>query len=75
MAAKAVQLLVHRRRQHSSVAHLITSFATPFNHFWYSLLVQRSTRLADLVDDRGVGLERVECSNGILLLFSLWFYT
>ena len=44
-------------------AHLISSFATPFNHLRYRLLVHAATRLADRIDYGEVGLKRVQRRN------------
>lgn len=47
-------------------AHLVPYSAAPFDHFWDGLLVHAASGLADGIDDGGVGLEGVECLDGIL---------
>ena len=47
-------------------AHLIANLATPLNHLWYRLLVHAPARLAYRIDNREVGLQRVQCRNGSL---------
>jgi len=47
-------------------AHLVPYSAAPVNHLWDGLLVHSTAGLADGVDDGGVGLQRVECLDGIL---------
>jgi len=50
-----------------SAAHLVPYSAAPIDHFWNGLLVHAAPGLADGIDDGGVGLERVECLDGILV--------
>jgi hypothetical protein len=41
-------------------AHLVSSFATPFHHLRYSLLIHTPTRLADRIYNGEIGLKRVQ---------------
>lgn len=50
----------------SLVAYLISNLAAPFSHFGDSLLVHLSTGLLDGLDDREIGLERIERRDSVL---------
>jgi len=51
----------------TKVAHLVSNLATPLNHFGDSPFVHAPPRLAYRIDNREVGLQRIERRNGGLL--------